>query len=880
MAKILLDNYCFPENLLGMQETIQQAISSGEILHISDSKTLAAVLTSGVQSALNDPRLTVSYEPNYVPVTPPALPTLPTEQLRRLIRNTIKLELLENNVGYLRIDRIIGQETAAKLGHLLHENIWNKLIHTSAMIFDLRFSTSGALSGVPYIISYFSDPDPLILIDTIYDRPTNTTKEVWTMPNIIGDRYGPKKDLIVLISKRTTGAAESVAYILKHLQRAIIVGERSAGGSVKVGKVKIRDSDFYVMVPTARSTNPITGQSWEVRGVSPSVPVTTREAVTKAKALLSARKAFPKAVKRVSDIIRRFYSSREKIEALLNQLAITNFLTVLSEEGLAAKLNYELQTVSEDPRLSVKIMQEVPVVAEDNPNVDAIPGGALFDVEILSGNTGYIRCDRFPKLSAFVRVAKEVWENVEGTENLIIDLRYNTGGSSKVLPMLLSYLYDTSSNPIRLYTIYDRIQNVTTDYHTYSNLTSASYGSKKGVYVLTSYYTAAAGEEFAYLIQSLHRGTVIGEITSGTLLHSRSFRVGDTSIVVTVPVLNFIDNIGECWLGGGVVPDAIVLAEDAINQAHDIINFHKHIQPFVKQAAILLETYYAFPEVASKVGRVLQSKLDEGIYRSVIDFESLASQLSVDLQETSGDHRLHIFYCEIEPESQHKLPKIPSPEEMGYIIDTLFKVEVLDVNVGYLRFDMMADIEVVRAMGLTLITKVWNKLVNTDVMIMDVRFNTGGYATAIPLLCSYFFEAEHLQHMYSISDRATRTRTDVTTLPEVLGQRYGSKKDIYILTSQMTGSAAEAFTQTMKDLKRATVIGEPTVGGSLSSGTYQLGDSILYASIPTQVVLSAVSGKEWSISGVEPHVSVQASDALNVTLKIIAERQQKLESGD
>lgn len=891
MAKILLENYCFPENLVGMQEAIQQAINSGEILQISDRKTLAAVLTVGVQGALNDPRLTVSYEPNFTQLMPQVLPSLPIEQLIWLVRNSVKLDILENNVGYLRIDRIIGEETLTKLGSLLRDNIWDKAAQTSSLIFDLRYSTTGELSGVPFIISFFSDPEPLIHIDTVYDRPSNTTRDLWTTPLIMGKKYGKKKDVIILTSKRTVGAAEAVAYTLKNLKRAIIVGERSAGGSVKVEKIRIAQSDFYITVPVARSVNPITGKSWEVSGVSPTVNVIAKEAVIKAKSLLLIRSAIPKVVQTISDIVQRFYAFTDRVPALLEHLQSIDLFSVGSEEDLAVRINQDLQTVSEDPRLIIKYTQDKVAKVEEDPEDDIIPDDmtllsqlvdTTFQVEILPHNTGYLRFDKFVKWSTGAElenlIAKRVWEPLKDTNNLIIDLRYNTDGSSTSLALILSYLLDTSKKQ-HLFSIYDRLQNTTTEYDSLPQITGPSYGSKRGVYVLTSYYTAGVGEEFAFLIQSLHCGTVIGEITSGNLMHSKTFEIEGTDITITVPFINFLDNNGECWLGGGVVPDAIVLAEDTVEHVNEIADFHQGLRSLIYRTGELLEKYYAIHEIANEVSKVLLSKRDEGLYRSVVDFESLASQLTADLQETSSDHRLHVFHCDVEPESLHDVSKIPTAEEAGYMIEALFKIQLLPGNVGYLRFDMMADIEVVKATGPKLIKLVWSKLVNTDALIIDMRYNTGGYATAIPLLCTYFFDAEPLQHLYTVFDRTTTTTTEVMTLPQVKGQRYGTFKDIYILTSHMTGSAAEVFIRTMKDLNRATIIGEPTVGGSLSSGTYQIGDSVLYASIPNQVVLSAITGKIWSISGVDPHVIAQASDALPVAQRIIAARLLKREQG-
>lgn len=884
MAKILLENYCIPENLVGMQEAIQRAIKSREILQISDRKTLATVLTVGVQGALNDPRLSVSYEPSFTPLPLQALSSLPAEQQLRLLRNSIKLDILDNDVGYLRIDRVIDEETLLKFEPLLRENVWDKAAQASSLILDLRFSTAGGWSGVPFIVSYFTKPQPLIHIDTVYDRPSNTTTELWTTSSVRVKTFGGKKDVIVLIGRRTAGAAEAVAYTLKHLNRAIVVGERSAGGSLKVRKFRIAGSDFYITMPVARSISPITGKSWEVSGISPMVNVAAREALAKARTFLAVRSRIPKVLQIVSDIIGRFYAFADRVQALLQQLQSTDLFSVVSEEDLAARLNHDLQTLSEDPRLIIRHKGDIIPGAEELHAANDHDGELVegFTVQVLPHNTGYLRLDRFVRCSAGDKleemVAEKVWGPLKDTQNLVIDLRHNTGGSSTSVALLLSYLREPWPKR-RFFTIYDSVQNTTTEYGSRPHIPGPSYGSERGVYVLTSHYTAGAGEEFAYLIQSLHFGTVVGEITSGTLMHSKTFQVEGTDIFITVPFINFLDNNGEYWLGGGVVPDAIVLAEEALEHVNRTATFHQGLRPLIRRTGELLEKHYAIQEVAQKVSGVLLRKWAEGLYRSVVDLESLASQLTADLQEASGDHRLHVFHCDVELETLHSVPKIATVEEAGFAIDALFKSELLPHNVGYLRFDTMADIEGAKAAAPQLVKSVWNKLVNTDSLIIDMRYNAGGSSTAVPLWCSYFVDGEPLQHLYTIYDRATNTRVKVMTLPEVSSQRYDPGKDVYILTSHMTGSAAEAFVRAMRDLNRVRIVGEPTAGGSMSSATYQIGESVLYASIPNQVVSSAATGKLWSISGVEPDVFTQASDALPVAQRIISARFLKQEKG-
>lgn len=129
-------------------------------------------------------------------------------------------------------------------------------------------------------------------------------------------------------------------------------------------------------------------------------------------------------------------------------------------------------------------------------------------------------------------------------------------------------------------------------------------------------------------------------------------------------------------------------------------------------------------------------------------------------------------------------------------------------------------------------------------LVIDLRYNPGSYSTEGPCSVPTFL-------------RQSPASTSTLSLagPSRGSQRCGPSpgdwsalqphKDLHILMSHTSRSATKAFAHTMQDLRQATVIREPTAGGALSVGIYQVGRSPLYVSMPTPMSLSASTGKTW-----------------------------------
>lgn len=180
-------------------------------------------------------------------------------------------------------------------------------------------------------------------------------------------------------------------------------------------------------------------------------------------------------------------------------------------------------------------------------------------------------------------------------------------------------------------------------------------------------------------------------------------------------------------------------------------------------------------------------------------------------------------------------------------------------NVGYLYIGAMEDLasnnqsnsgkdnlDAVNA----IMEKVMAVLYKTDALIIDVRFNGGGYDSVSLAIANHFTDQSGIA--YSKHDRnyaGSINAVDVFFSP-VTDSPY--LKPVAIIASQATASAAEVFLIMMSGLSHVTLMGENSEG---------ILSDIPYRSLPKQweigvpnVVFVDSNGREYEVTGVPPEI--------------------------
>ena len=290
----------------------------------------------------------------------------------------------------------------------------------------------------------------------------------------------------------------------------------------------------------------------------------------------------------------------------------------------------------------------------------------------------------------------------------------------------------------------------------------------------------------------------------------------------------------------------------------------------IEAAIARLDEAYVFPEVAAQMARAVRDRQKRGEYDRVTAGEELAQMLTRHFREVSRDKHLRVSF------NAAGFPNPTAPDaaqrerqRQRLLADNcgFERAERMDGNVGYLKFNFFADTRVCGDKA----SEVMSSLAGVDALVIDLRTNGGGQPAMVAHVSSYLFSGR--THLNDIWERRTNETRRFHTNPDVPGRKIGDGVPVYVLTSRRTFSGAEEFSYNLKHLRRATIVGEQTGGGAHPVRPHRIDDRFVIG-VPFARAINPVTGTNWEGTGVEPDVKVPAADALQVALRLIAEKRQ------
>jgi hypothetical protein len=303
----------------------------------------------------------------------------------------------------------------------------------------------------------------------------------------------------------------------------------------------------------------------------------------------------------------------------------------------------------------------------------------------------------------------------------------------------------------------------------------------------------------------------------------------------------------------------------------------KQKQGVINQLITNMNQSYIFPDKAKAFERLVREQQANGDYQNITSSQKLEQMLNEQLSSVTNDGHLVLSYSERQvptpsndPEQakQQKNAELKMMRSLNWGIE---KMERFSFNIGYLDLSMFADAD---HAGET-IAAAMTMVSNTEALIIDLRFSRGGYPETVALLASYFLDKP--THLSDRVDRKGNVSEQMWSAKSVKGKRYGEQRDLYILTSQDTYSAAEDFAYTLKHLKRAKIIGATTGGGAHPGDFIRLSPHF-EVFIPSERSLNPITQTNWEGVGVIPDIQVATEDALKkaqvvILTKLIASEQ-------
>lgn len=272
-----------------------------------------------------------------------------------------------------------------------------------------------------------------------------------------------------------------------------------------------------------------------------------------------------------------------------------------------------------------------------------------------------------------------------------------------------------------------------------------------------------------------------------------------------------------------------------------------------------LRAQYVFPETAEKMIAMLEGEIGSMASASPTDRPAFAQHLTAELQGIAHDKHLRVQYS---PQPIPDSADVDAPDsamfaQMRTNHFGFARAAILPGNVGLLDLrGFNAETPESRDTAIAAM----KRLAGADALIVDLRRNGGGDPQMVALVSSMLWPRGKRVHLNNLYFRPTNYTFQFFTNPDLDVPRITGP--VFTVTSSYTFSAAEEFTYNLKQLKRATQVGETTGGGANPGSRYRLSEHFA-AFVPSGRAINPISRTNWEGVGNIPEIATSRDSALS-----------------
>lgn len=303
----------------------------------------------------------------------------------------------------------------------------------------------------------------------------------------------------------------------------------------------------------------------------------------------------------------------------------------------------------------------------------------------------------------------------------------------------------------------------------------------------------------------------------------------------------------------------------------------------IEKALELIRDNYVFQEKFPQIESKIKSKLNNKEYSKFDKPQEFLNQLNKDFQIAGQDRHLKISFGPqivkqiiVDNKKEENRPTEYTPESLNWIKFEnygLRKVERIEGNIGYFKFDRFTDLKLAKE----IIASAMNFISNSSAIILDLRDNGGGDSDASELIINYFFPDG--KKLGDVNFRKVEQSKESFVKHDALVKKIPGYVPVYVLVSIRTASAAEAVSYVLQQFKRAIVVGEPTSGKANPGELFVIND-FLYMMVPTGSFTVLPTGTNWEGTGVIPDIKIDPFFALPKAVIEICSILEKQDSNE